>query len=212
MTSKKTELRLKEDFKPADMEKLDRRGHKEALTRFFHSLGEDEMVQALHHSGDPRVLMLLEYMFDPKYRNDSFSKLCKECNLHLGDVVDVFRRYKLDLGIIAMSKRAPKIMEDTAKDAESSTALCLTCMGRGEVLDLDSNPNSSDSTPEAMTCPNCVGEGTFRVPGHDKARELFYKTMGLTKREPLIAQQFNIDVSKVPTVEEFVTEEEKAQK
>jgi len=207
---KKTDLRQKEDFKPADMAKLDRRGHNEALQRFFHSLGEDEMVQALHHSADPRVVLLLEYMFDPKYRNDSFTKLCKECSLHLGDIVDVFRRYKLDLGIIAMAKAAPTIMSDTAEDAKSQKALCMTCMGVGEVLQAASDP---DEEPTASMCPNCVGEGTFKVPGHDKSRELFYKTMGLTKSGPMIAQQINVNPStSPPSVEDFVLENQKAEK
>jgi len=203
-------MRQKADFKPADMAKLDRRGHNEALQRFFHSLGEDEMVQALHHSADPRVLQLLEYMFDPRYKNDGFTKLCKECNLHLGDIVDVFRRYKLDLGIVAMAKAAPIIMKDTAEDAKSQKALCMTCMGAGEVLQTAPDPAEE---PESTICPNCVGEGTFKVPGHDKSRELFYKTMGLTKRDPMFAQQINIGPSSAPpSVEEFVTETQKAEK
>lgn len=210
-------MRQKEDFKPADMEKLDRRGHNQALKRFFHALGEDEMVQALHHSADPRVVMLLEYMFDPKYRDDSFTKLCKECNLHLGDVVDCFRRYKFDLGIVAMANHAPKIMNDTAIDAESTKALCLTCMGAGKVLEPSEGPSEGPSedpekVPGEMICPNCVGDGTFRVPGHDKARELFFKTMGPQTKVPMFAQQINIQGSSPPTVEDFVTEAQKAEK
>jgi hypothetical protein len=205
---KKALMRQKENFKPADMAKLDRKGHNEALTRFFQALGEDEIVQALHHSADPRVVQLLQYLFDPKYADEGFTKLCKECNLHLGDIVDVFRRYKLDLGIAAMSRRAPKIMDDTAKDAESQKAVCMACQGTGEVID----PRSDMDDPKLIICPNCVGEGTFRVPGHDKSRELFYKTMGLTKSTPMVAQQFNITSAKVPTIEDFVTEEQKSQK
>ncbi|MEE8470096.1 MAG: hypothetical protein V3S51_02065 [Dehalococcoidia bacterium] len=208
--TKKTDLRQKEDFNPSDMVKLDRKGHNAALQRFFHALGEDDMVQALHHSADPRVVLLLEFMFDPKHRDSSFTKLCKECGLHLGDIVDVFRRYKLDLGIIAMAKAAPRIMADTAEDAKSQKALCMTCMGVGEVIQQSSDPDGED---EASTCPNCVGIGTFKVPGHDKSRELFYKTMGLTKSAPLIAQQINVSSSNAPpSVEEFVLENQKAEK
>jgi hypothetical protein len=202
-------MRTKSDFKPADMAAVDRKGHNQALQRFYDALGQDEMVQALHHSADPRVVMLLEYMFDPKYRNDSFTKLCKECNLHLGDVVDAFRRYKFDLGIVAMAHAAPRIMKDTAEDAKSSKALCMTCMGLGEVLEPDTDP---EQPPSKLTCPNCVGEGTFRVPGHDKARELFFKTMGPKTKAPLIAQQFNFPPDNTPSVEDVITEAEKASK
>jgi len=209
---KKTDLRQKADFKSSDMAKLDRKGHNEALTRFFHALGEDEMVQALHHSADPRVIQLLEYMFDPRFKDKGFTSLCKECNLHLGDIVDVFRRYKLDLGIIAMAKAAPTIMEDTAEDAKSQKAVCMTCMGTGEVLE---HPDSPELEPIATMCPNCMGDGSFRVPGHDKSRELFYKTMGLTKTGPMFAQQINVSpagASTPPSVEEFVTANQKAEK
>jgi len=209
MAPKKTQMRQKKDFKAADMEKLDRRGHNEALTRFFHTLGEDEMVQALHHSADPRVVLLLEYMFDPKYRNDSFTKLCKECGLYLGDIVDAFKRYKLDMGIIAMAKQAPAIMSDTARDARSQKTVCMTCRGSGEILEQTSRLSEE---LVASICPNCIGEGSFLVPGHDKARELFFKTMGLTKRDPIFAQQINIAPAAPPSVEEFVTENLKAEK
>jgi len=47
------------------------------------------------------------------------------------------------------------------------------------------------------------------IPGY-KSRELFYKTMGLTKRGPMVAQQINVHSTAPPTVEDFVMETEKA--
>ena len=124
--------------------------------------------------------------------------------------MDAFRRYKLDLGIIAMANAAPDIMRDTAEDAKSQKAICMVCQGTGEMFE---HPEDPSDRPVASVCPNCLGDGTFRVPGHDKSRELFFKTMGLTKRDPVFAQQINIGPSSSPpTVEDFVIENQRAEK
>ena len=181
--------------------------HDKILTLFYDEAGHQEISESLLYSSDPRVTQLLEMMYDPGLKNHSFPRLCREVGLSLGDVVDAFRRRQLDLGIVAMAKRAPKIMEDTAEDAESTTAPCTTCRGTGEVLE---HPQGE---PAASICPACMGEGTFRVPGHDKARELFFRTMGLTGRKgPLIAQQVNISSHEAPRMEDFIMETEKAMK
>ena len=205
----RADLRAKEDFTPEDMALANQQAHDIALNRFYETLSQDEITQSLFHSPDPRVIQLLEFMFDPNYRTWSFTRLCRECHLYLGDIVDAFKNYQLDLGIIAMAKHAPKILLDTAKDAQSSKGVCLNCQGTGEVLEL-----SQDVEGEAVTtiCPACMGDGAIVIPGHDKSRDLFFRTMGLLKAAPMIAQQINITPSAVPTVEEFVTEASKAAK
>ncbi len=205
----RADLRAKEVFTPEDMALANQQAHDHALKRFYETLSQDEITQALFHSPDPRVLQLLEYMFDPQYRNHSFTKLCRECHLYLGDIVDAFKNYQLDLGIIAMAKHAPKILLDTAKDAESTKGVCLNCQGSGEILELGSDPED----PDLVTCPSCFGDGAIVIPGHDKSRELFFKTMGLLKAGPMIAQQFNVMTpSEAPTVEGEVTAASKAAK
>jgi hypothetical protein len=202
MASNKIEKRAKKSFLPAEMRTLDRKGHDQALQGFFKGVPEGDMVQALHHSGDPRVVQLLGMLFDPNYSAMTFTHLCRECGLFLGDIVDVFRRFKLDQGILEMANRAPDILRDTAEDAKSTDAICLACQGAGTlVIDEEGNEDA---------CAACLGVGSVKVPGHDKARELFYKTMGLTDRKvPLIAQQFNLSAERIPTVEDFVNEASK---
>ena len=207
MARKLSEARRKKNFSKRDLA-LDP-AHDKILTRFYDEAGHQEISESLLCSSDPRVSQLLEMMYDPGLKSHSFPRLCREVGLSLGDSVDAFRRYQLDLGIIAMAKKAPKIMEDTAKDAESTTAPCTTCRGTGEVQEPPADP---DEEPQVVICPNCVGEGIFRIPGHDKSRELFYKTMGLIKKGPLLAQQVNISSPEVPTVEDFVMETERAMK
>ena len=200
MGRKFSEARRKKNFSNRDLA-LDP-AHDPILTRFYDEAGHQEISESLLYSSDPRVTQLLEMMYDPGLKNHSFPRLCREVGLSLGDIVDAFRSYQLDLGIVAMAKKAPKIMEDTALDAESSKSLCMTCKGTGEVLEHPQGDTVS-------ICPNCMGEGTFRVPGHDKARELFFKTMGLGKKGPLIAQQVNISSHEAPRMEDFITEAEK---
>ena len=202
MGRKFSEARKKKNFSNRDLA-LDP-AHDPILTRFYDEAGHQEVSESLLYSNDPRVTQLLEMMYDPGLKSHSFPRLCREVGLSLGDIVDAFRRYQLDLGIVAMAKKAPKIMEDTALDAESSKAICMTCQGTGEVLD---HPQGES------TCTACMGEGSFRVPGHDKSRELFFRTMGLTgKKGPLVAQQINVQSTAPPTVEDFVMETEKALK
>ncbi len=174
------------------------------MGRISESIGREEMAASLACTEDPRAGRLLEMLFDPAFRHHSFSALCERVHFSATDVVDLFRRFKLDQGIVAMAKAAPRIMADTAIDAESTLSPCMNCSGTGLLI-----VEGSDGDIE-RPCPSCLGRGSFRVPGHDKSRELFYKTMGLTKRGPLVAQQINVQSNKIPTVEDFVMETEKA--
>lgn len=197
MSSNKIEKRGKKDFLPAEMRVLDESAHDQALQRLFQGIPEEEMIQVLHHSSDPRIMQLLGLLFDENYSEYTFTRLCRECAISLGDIVDAFRRFKIDQGILEMANRAPDILKDTAEDAKSSNAICLTCQGEKSLPGLEGEDD--------QVCPACMGEGSVVVPGHDKARELFYKTMGLTdKKTPMIAQQFNIGTEKMPKVEDIV--------
>lgn len=196
MTSNKIEKRAKKSFLPAEMRSLDQSGHDQALQRFFKGIPADEMVQTLHHSSDPRIMQLLGMLFDSNYADFTFTRLCRECAISLGDIVDAFRRFKLDQGILEMANRAPAILRDTAEDAKSQKAVCLSCQGEGTII--------SEEEPDEI-CGACMGDGHIKIPGHDKARDLFFKTMGLTdKKGPLIAQQFNIGSEKMPKVEDII--------
>lgn len=139
------------------------------MNRFADTLGQDEMVGALSSSTDERVLRLAEMMTDPAYSRFTLGKLCERVGLSSIDLLDAFRKYKIDMGIIEMSRRAPGIMEDVAEDAKSRMEACKKCHGTGAVKD--------KSTEEMSRCPHCAGEGRVRVPGDYRARRLFFKVM-----------------------------------
>lgn len=194
MSKKLAQARKKKNFSNRDLA-LNRSFHDITIKRFYDEVGREEITEALSHSPDPRVEQLLELIYDPDFKNYSFARLCQKVGLTLGDIIDAFRRYQVGLGIIAMAKKAPKIMSDTAADAESTLSACMSCRGTGTI----------EEDGEERPCPSCLGEGSFRVPGHEKSRELFFKTMGLIgKKGPLVAQQFNISDNRAPRMEDFV--------
>ena len=104
------------------------------MNRISESIGREEMAESLACTQDPRAGRLLEMLFDPAYRQHSFPKLCERVHLSVTDVVDLFRRFKLDQGIVAMAKAAPRIMSDTAIDAESTLSPCMNCSGTGLLI------------------------------------------------------------------------------
>ena len=139
------------------------------MRRFASTVSKEELGGMLAHSGDERAWRLLEILMDPVYGNHSFAVLCGKVGLNQIDVVDLFRRYKLDLGVIKMSRLAPQVMQDMAEDARSRMETCKGCQGSGMV--------------NTRRCPQCEGDGRVRVPGDDKARRLFFKVM-LTRKGP----------------------------
>ena len=105
------------------------------MRRFASAVSKEELGGMLAHSGDERAQRALEMLLDPAYRNHTFAKICGKVGLSQLDILDLFRRYKLDLGVIKMSRRAPKIMGDVARDAESRMEACGECAGTGSVKD-----------------------------------------------------------------------------
>ena len=174
--------------------------------RVFESIGRNAMLDTLTAAQDPRAQHLLELMMDPQYRNFTFPKLCERSGLSVTQVLDLFRKYKLDLGMIEMSKQVPRIMRDVARDAQSTMAYCRRCDGTGEVPDGDTE----------RVCPACKGAGEVRITGNEKARQLVFEAFHLTGKRggPLVAQQFNLkqDRKGTETLEDLITVAEKAAK
>ncbi len=139
------------------------------MRRFASTVSNEELGGMLAHSGDQRACRALEMLLDPAYRNHTLAKICGKVGLSQMDILDLFRRYKLDMGIVAMSQRAPAIMADVAEDAKSRMEACKRCHGTGTVKD--------KSTEEMSHCPHCAGEGQVRVPGDHRARKIFFEVM-----------------------------------
>ncbi len=141
------------------------------MKRLADILSQDEMAGVLYSSTDERVHRLAEMMADPAYVRFSLAQLCQRLGLSTLDLLELFRRHKLDMGIIEMSRRAPEIMEGVARDAESRMEACGECAGTGSVMD--------KNTGEMSRCLHCSGKGQVRRPGDYRARKLMFEALGL---------------------------------
>jgi hypothetical protein len=103
-------------------------------------------------------------LLDPAYGKYTLAKLCERAGLRYLDLFDVFRRFNLSKGLLAMSAHLPQVMEDVAIDSLSRVETCAMCSGRGKV--------------DSHLCPKCCGDGTIRICGDAAARRLFFEIMG----------------------------------
>ena len=155
---------------------------KDAVMKRFEATVE-ELPTALTHSSDPRALRLVEMMLDPAYASHSLAKLCERAGLNSIQLLDMFRRYKLDLAIIQAAKRLPQIMEGKAQDALPSEEYCRRCDGLGYV--------QGEAGPR--TCPKCKGSRMTRRPGDDKALDMILKVTGATSPARHASVNVNVD-------------------
>lgn len=155
------------------------------MRRFEKNVPRDEVIEALSHhmEANARVKHLVGMLLDPVYVDDAIGTLCSKVGLTLHEVMDFFRKTRLDEGLMRMYKHVPDILEDTAKDAKRQIKTCWKCFGGKKV---------KKSKNELVTCPECDGEGELMVKGDTDARKLVFEATGLTgKTSPLVAQQFN---------------------
>ncbi len=170
------------------------------LRRLADAIGRETLMQALELADDQRLRTLADMLADPAYSRCTFAKLCEKASVRMTEVVDAFRRYKLDEGVVAMYQHLPEVMEDTAQDAKSRSETCGRCKGEGKIAQDDSS---------ATDCPQCAGTGIMRVPGDADSRKLVFETAGLVGRRGLmLAQQFNIGDGGF-SVESLITQGEK---
>ena len=161
------------------------------LKDFIGNVDSSVIQQALVETGDEKAIALATMMMNPTERR-SFPTLCRACGVTLQQLNELWRKHNLALGMVKMASRLPKVMEDTAQDAESRYTLCPRCDGLGTVTRAikDDSGNLREVDEE---CPQCHGAREVRTPGDAKARDLTFETMGLTgKTAPMLAQQFII--------------------
>lgn len=162
--------------------------------RMEKNIKRDELASALsHHTEDNKsVSALVDRLLDPEYANVSLGTLCQRSGLSLHQLMDFFRKTKLDEGLIRAFKHVPDMLEDTAKDALRTEESCWKCQGDGEIP-VVGDDEDDEGEESKSPCPECKGKGSIVVPGNTDARKLMFETAGLTgKRGPLIAQQFNL--------------------
>lgn len=164
-----------------------------SLKQYIANADPQDMVLALRIADSPRFAALRGMIKTGKgYDKWDLSELCKEAGLKLSDIVSAYTSFMTMKGKAAMATHLPAVMETTAKDAISRPDVCPRCDGDKEVDITDSEGNIVNRKP----CPKCKGTGEIVVPGIESARKLVFEAHGLTGRNaPLVAQQFNVNVT-----------------
>jgi len=161
---------------------------------FMNAVGRDEMVQALEHSGDPRMGRLVKLLMD--VRPISVPAACRKASVTMVDFVEAYQKYKVHEGTVRLMKHIPQVMEDVGEDAKSKSEPCMRCDAWGYVK-LREDEHLIEEQPAWVPegnriCPQCHGRKEVRVPGDKLARELAFEAVGLTgKKAPAVAIQQN---------------------
>ena len=143
------------------------------LKSFFENVPSAGLDDALQLSGDKRFFRLYDALHDDAYRNTSPGTLCRKFGISWLDLMELWRQYNVDLGLMRMATHLPKVIDDVAQDALSREAACLHCDGLGKIVDGN----------EQRDCPVCDGRGNVEVPGDEHARRLVFEITKITWRQ-----------------------------
>lgn len=162
------------------------------LKRYLGSVDHQDLMLALQTTDKPRFAVLRDKLRGARKLNWDLAEIFKDCGITLKDISDAYRAFKLIQGQVKMAQHLPDVMETTAKDAISKPDVCPRCDGEKEVDITDAEGNIINR----KVCPKCKGTGEITIPGLESARKLVFEASGMTGRNaPLVAQQFNVNVT-----------------
>lgn len=156
------------------------------MQRFSNLVEKNELISMLEQKGEPKAHQLMELLLDPAYSRHSLARVCQRVGVGIHELVDWFRRHKIDEGILLMAKHMPSLMEDMAIDARSQNRPCPRCDGLKR-LELEDG--------SSRDCPTCKAKGEVQIPGDKDARNAALQVWGLAgkKAAPVVAIQQNFD-------------------
>lgn len=132
---------------------------------------------------DPSMESFLKALNDPGYQGSGFVTICRQFNVSLGKLQNIYSDGMRHIGLLRMSTHLPQIMEHVAEDAKSRDVPCPRCDGTLIIKD----PNGD------KPCHVCKERGTVRIPGDKHARDLVFESMKLTNQNgPMVAIQNNV--------------------
>jgi len=174
------------------------------MKTFYEEVDLPEFKEALQYSKDPKFLMLYQAISTPSLHKCSFAELCRRCGLGIRDISDIYRDHQKHRGLMRAFAHIPKVLEDTAIDAQTRVVVCSECNGRGKV-----GADKSKNRQKLGVCPVCHGDGKRRLIGDKDSRQLIFETAGLKKGGSVQAVQVNVG-GEVPHMEDVIAEVEDA--
>lgn len=191
--------------KGARRRKLPVSTEKAIAKRIESELGRDEIMAVLDAAGDdPRARSLLGLManpLSPGMASASLYTMAQRCGISSPELIRMFRQYKIDEGMVRMSRHVPQIMEDIATDAMNRTEECWQCKGTGEVSVLTGkHVGRMSSAP----CGECRGTGSITTRGDIDNRRMVLETTGLIRKGAFLNQNISLGGSAVESFESLV--------
>jgi hypothetical protein len=154
-----------------------------AYNRFLEGLDQDEFRMALAAEKNKKFQSVLFWIGHPSTEKWSLTALLKRAGITLPEAMDLYGRYRTACAVRVAMDRTPKIMADTADDAENKLVACPRCDGFG-TLDLD---DVKEGRSSVRTCPECEGSGKVKQSGDNDSRKIIFEVAGLmNKKGPMI--------------------------
>ena len=167
-----------------------------SVQRIYTSVPAEDIMEALEHSSDARMLRLADIMRDPAYDKHSFALKCRNAQLNPADVWQaVIQLHRLD-GELRVARRLPQMLESIADEAIPQVAKC----GAPGCKDgLVTKTGKGGGEPVTTDCPKCDGLGQILVKADNDARKLALEVTGLIgQRGPLVdARQVHLSQTNV---------------
>lgn len=124
-----------------------------------------------------------------KHGEWSIAAILKHAGITLGELMEVYGRYRTAQAIRIAMDRSPTIITHAADDAENRMVNCPRCDGLG-TLDLDEVAEEVSKKRRAAvvrTCPECKGTGEVVQSGDAEARKLVLEVAGIAgKKGPVV--------------------------
>lgn len=158
------------------------------------TVSREDWFQAMTFDDDEKSARLADLLRRPENRNVPMSILAGQANIRVPQLFLIYRAYMRYAAQLAITRKAQKIADDTATDAESRFVCCTRCDGAGEIRVM----KGKKPHPLLLVCPTCEGTGRERRTGDVKSREWALQSSGVIKTEaaPLV----NINMGGVDSV------------
>lgn len=157
-----------------------------AITNFERALGGRlRLVEALASSPDltAEVEAILQVLGDPRFDKVPLATICRQQDLHPGDLFRLLKDAELakaNIRAIQIAADAlPAVMQELTAQAQAHKDVCPSCNGTGQITP---EPTRKNPTPAPITCRPCNGQGEILVKGDFDTQKLLLEVTKLLPR------------------------------